>query len=417
MTSASGKYRTISFDDNGNGAIDRVETDNMTSGANGSTIETLSDYEGPSVAKGVLVEQTVTTTTVDASGTTVSITRDVNGDGVVDQTETQVTSASGTFTDTITNTPGNYFNGKTTSTYTNNGLYCTTKYDLDGNGTIDLTTDNTSIDLAQNRKETVSDYNGDSTSASALRDQTITTTNAPTVNAAGARVNGQTTQYDFNGDGVFDQTSTLTITVATDGSSVSTQTDANNDGSLIRASQTATSKDDLSITTLIDTYGKTDAGKNPIYDEQITNSTTVNSGNSRTETVKDYYYVNGAPTTLKSETVTIKGADGISHTTEIDSHGALNSSKNPIWDSVETVAVDAAHNNNVVDTLKLYNADGTLSSETVTTTSADTHSHQAIRSRRQCRRQRQSDFRQRADRRYDHKRLQELEDRDDGLGR
>jgi hypothetical protein len=59
--SADGLSKTIDFDDSGNGIIDHVQTDNTVLNADGSTTETLSDFNGA----GVLEDSTVTTTSAD----------------------------------------------------------------------------------------------------------------------------------------------------------------------------------------------------------------------------------------------------------------------------------------------------------------------------------------------------------------
>lgn len=362
VTNADGKTRVLSFDDNGDGVIDRIQTDVFSTTGDGAVSEIVSNYQGGSLATAYLADRTVTTTSSTAGGKTVSIDRDTDGDGAFDEIETQVTNASGALTVTIIEyNPNGSVVGQVTKTLTNNGLSRTDTADLDGNGTIDLVkTDVTVVSSAdQSRTETVSELNANGT----LRDRTVTVTSA-----TGA---SKTIAYDYDGDGITDQTTSLVISAGTNGSSVTPQKDFNNDGSLIDASQKTISSDGLSIVTLIDSFGATDSGHNPIYDRQNSDVTVVNADQSRTQTLLSYVYSNGAATKLVGETQIIKGADGITRTTRIDRNGAVDAQGNPIWSSIETVVVDAAHGNNVVDTLKLINPDATLSSERVTTTSAD----------------------------------------------
>ncbi len=360
LTSADGKTRTLSFDVDGDGVIDRIQTDVFSTGANGAIVETLSNYSGASLASAYLVDRVVTTTTSIAGVKTVSIDRDADADGVIDQNETQVTSASGVSTVTITNyNPNGTIASQATKTLAADGLSRTDAVDVDGNGIVDLTsTDVTVINSDQSRTETVSEWNSDGT----LRDRTVTTSSA---NGA-----SKTVTYDYDGDGVIDQTRSLVLAAAADGSSVTIQKDTNYDGTLIGASQKTISADGLSIVTMTDSFGATDANGNPIYDVKTSDVTVVNADHSRTQTLASYVYANGTPK-LVGQTEITKGADGITRTTKINRNGALDANGNPIWNSIETVAVDAAHGNNVVNTLKVFNPNGTMSSAVVTTTSAD----------------------------------------------
>ncbi|NJO55436.1 MAG: hypothetical protein HC834_02725 [Rhodospirillales bacterium] len=150
---------------------------------------------------------------------------------------------------------------------------------MDGNGSIDLTTtDITAVNADQSRTETVSAFNADGT----LRNRTLTTTSADGAN--------KTMAYDDDGDGVVDQTRILVIAAAADGSSVTTQEDRNNDGSLIGASQATISSDGLSIVTLVDSFGATDENDDPVYDLQYSDVTVVNADQSRTQTLSSYIY-------------------------------------------------------------------------------------------------------------------------------
>ncbi|MGQ0681884.1 MAG: hypothetical protein ACT4OC_05865, partial [Bradyrhizobium sp.] len=301
------------------------------------------------------------TTTSGAGGKTVSIDRDIDGDGLVDQNETQVISASSALTNTITNyNPNGSVADQATKALSSDGLIRTDSVDPDGNGVIDLIkADATEVDANQNRVETISVSATDGT----LLQKTVTATSANGAN--------KIIKNDYNGDGIVDQTSYLTITVAANGDSVTTQKDTNGDGSLIGASQTTISSDGLRRATLLDSFGATDASNNPVYDLLESDVTVVDADQNRTQTLSSYIYANGAPTKLVSLVQIVKGADGITRTIKTDRNGALDAQNNPIWSSIETVAIDTAHNNDVVDTLKIINPDGSLSSATVTTTSAD----------------------------------------------
>ncbi|MGQ0682915.1 hypothetical protein [Bradyrhizobium sp.] len=72
-TSADGKSRTLMFDDNADGVVDRIQTVDASTAANGAVKETVSNYRGASLPTAYLIDRTVTTTT---SG--VSVARDLS---------------------------------------------------------------------------------------------------------------------------------------------------------------------------------------------------------------------------------------------------------------------------------------------------------------------------------------------------
>src|SRR5712691_656666 len=88
-TSADGRTRTLSFDWNGDGIVDQLQTDVRVDNPDGGRTETLIDRTGA----GVLVDSTVTTTSAD--GKTVTIQRDFDGDGLSDESEIRTTHADG----------------------------------------------------------------------------------------------------------------------------------------------------------------------------------------------------------------------------------------------------------------------------------------------------------------------------------
>ena len=80
-TSADGLTKTTSFDWNGDGVVDQTQTDVTVVNADGSTTETLTDANG----SGVLLDKTATTTS--ANGLIVTIARDTTGSGYTNQLE------------------------------------------------------------------------------------------------------------------------------------------------------------------------------------------------------------------------------------------------------------------------------------------------------------------------------------------
>ena len=93
--SATGLSATIVTDVNGDGTSDRTLPDVVTLNADGSRTQTITERN----ANGSLRAQVITKTSAD--GRTVNITRDVNGDGSLDQTESVVAGSDGMVTRTL----------------------------------------------------------------------------------------------------------------------------------------------------------------------------------------------------------------------------------------------------------------------------------------------------------------------------
>src|SRR5262245_25558785 len=240
LTSADGNTRTLSFDRNGDGVIDRIQTIATVTNADGSKTETLTNRTGAAV----LVDTTVTTTSAD--GKAITIRRDVTGDGLDDETETRVTAADGSSTITVSElNPDGSLKSRATTTTSANGLTRTVSMDRDGDALNDLTeVDATVVNADGSRTKTVSRTNQDGS----LRDRSVTTTSADGRN--------KTTQTDLNVDTVLDLTYACLIAVLADGSSTSTETTSNTNGSLRAKTVTSLSADGLSRTIQADEIGR-----------------------------------------------------------------------------------------------------------------------------------------------------------------
>ena len=88
-TSADGLSKTLTNDENGDSVVDQIQTDDTVVNADGSRSETLTNATGADI----LVDRIITDTS--ASGAVVTIARDVNGDGVTDQNETDAKNGDG----------------------------------------------------------------------------------------------------------------------------------------------------------------------------------------------------------------------------------------------------------------------------------------------------------------------------------
>jgi hypothetical protein len=336
-TSADGRTKTTSFDRNGDGVTDQIQTDVTVLNADGSRTETLTDTTGA----GVLIDRTVTTTSAD--GKTIAIGRDANGDGVNEQTETRTTNADGSKSIAVANfnLDGSLVNRATTTTSAD-GFTQIVQTDMDGNGANDsTTTDSTVVAVDGSRTETLTDTNADGS----LRDRSVTSTSAD------GRT--KTTNVDLDGNSLTDVTKVAAIVVNADGSSSTSYTETNRDGSLRDRSVTAISADGLSRATQVDLNG------DGFFDLISNDITVVNADGSRTQTTSDY---NGNAT-LRDKTVVTRGADGRSRTVQVDVDG------DGQFDGVETIVLAA--DGSSVDTLSEYNPNGSLKDKAITTTSAN----------------------------------------------
>ncbi|WP_342724633.1 calcium-binding protein [Bradyrhizobium sp. B097] len=364
ITSADGKTRTVEYDLNGDGQIDVVQTDNTVTSA-GVTTETLTD----ATLAGVLIDRTVTVTSVDPSTgiKTVTIDRDANGSivgGVYVSSQHEVDTTSNGLTTVLLQdlNPDGSIKDQTARTPSEGGLISTVQYDINGDGVFDLTTVTATVVDATTgtRTTTVTDRNADGSE----RDQTVT--------VASADGQSKTVTSDLNGDGVVDLTTTSNIVQGTSSGIVAgvlgatttiVETAAN--GALISEVVRFESNDGLIKVVQSDTTGAGTSAA-PVFNRTTTDVTVVDgTTGTRTETVID----RNADGSLLDQRLTIIGTDGISRTTELDTTGSIGNSGSSVFDKVETVAVGAA--GSIVDTASTYAVNGTLIGRTVITTSAD----------------------------------------------
>jgi hypothetical protein len=340
--SADGKTKTLKFDDDGDGVIDRTQTDATVTNGDGSTTETLSNYDNTGT---ILTSKQVTTTSADKK--TVTIDRDFSGSGSFDQSETDVTAANGSLTVTVTDLHRDGSTKDNTTTVTSaDGLTKTVQTQLTGSGVVNNSeSDTTVVGGTGIRTETVKDYAGSAMSAASMISQTITTTSADG--------SSRTIAYDLDGNATTDLTATSTIVHNTDGSTTTTTSDTNANGSLRTKMAKQVNADGNTTTTQIDADG------NGAYDTTTVDAIVHNTDGSTTETVTDK---NGNGTE-RDQTVSTWSADGKTRTDEVDADGDGG------FNSIETVAVVSGSS---VDTLSNYSPNGaTLVSKVVTTTSAD----------------------------------------------
>lgn len=337
-TSADGLSRVVKFDHSGSGIFDQTQTIVSAVNADGSRTKTISNFD----VTATLRDRTVTTTSLN--GQTVTIARDIDGNGQTDQTELRVTNANGSKTITVIdlNADGSV-RARTVSTTSQDGLTKQVQVDSTGAGVFDQTRSSvTVVGTDGTRTETIQDL----TQNGSLRDKSITVTSADGRN--------KTTQSDLDGNGTIDRLTASSIVVAADGSSVTTQTDRNGDGSvLIDKTVTALSADGLSRIISRDLDG------NGTFDTVTTDVTVSNANGSKTQTVTD----RNADGSLRDQVTSVRGADGRSRSIQVDSNG------DGVVDRTETIVV--AGDGSSVDTVSDFNINGSLRGRTVTSVSAN----------------------------------------------
>jgi uncharacterized metal-binding protein len=334
--SSNGLTRTMTFDNDGDGVVDRRQTDVTVVNGDGSRTQTLSNSD----QAGVLLDRTVTTTSSDRM--TVTISRDTNGNGVADQRELRVRAANGSTSATVTNLIPNGTT-QSESVYTVNVLgTAVTRLDIDGDGTIDLTRiDGTVTDANGARTRTVREDNTDGS----VRSRTVTISSADG--------SSQTVKIDANGDGANEVVRTSTIVRNANGSTTTTDLDKSGNGSLIASKTTTISADGLSVTTARDLDGNGTA-------DVTVSDVTVLSGSNRVQTIRE---TAGNGDLLSKTTITKGAADGLTRQIRADTDGDGND------DRVEQISVSGGV---VTNTLTTYSPNGAVvTSRAATVTSAD----------------------------------------------
>ncbi|NTG45833.1 DUF4214 domain-containing protein [Agrobacterium rhizogenes] len=195
VTTTNADGEIVSTSEQRTGLATQTVSDTIESLADGAKRETVATMD----ASGKLLDKTITLTSADKQ--TVTIDRDANGDGVVDQHQQSVTADSGVVTLTVIDykAAGVKADSSTTTT-TANGLQTTTDWDLDGNGTLD-----------RHRVE-VDTKNADGSRTSVISDTDLTTNKLATKTTIQQSSDGmvRTTSKDVDGDGTVDQVETLT---------------------------------------------------------------------------------------------------------------------------------------------------------------------------------------------------------------
>lgn len=344
VTAPAGGSVTNSWDDDGDGVTDRIQTIDTVTNANGSRTETIANKVGAVAATAILVSRVVTTTSAD--GKSVVIDRDSSGGGWFDQHEVRTINADGSRTKVVSDLGQNGSVIRSVSeTISANGQTRVTGVDEDGNGAADTTTTHAiTINGDNSRSEVVSIAN---------QNGSLRSSDTEAVSADGKV---KTTSSDLDGDGDTDLIRQEVITL-TAGASTSTITLRNGDSSLRRSETHNQSADALTKTTAEDVDG------NGVTDLTTVDATVINADGSRLNTTTQ---TNTDGSIRGMEKVTL-GADKVTSDTWED----LN--QNGVFEATDIVKSVTVNGGTLVRTAQIWdrNADGSVNEKNTVVSSAD----------------------------------------------
>ncbi|TPI52290.1 hypothetical protein FJ424_32800, partial [Mesorhizobium sp. B3-1-8] len=167
--SANGLTSTVQTDLDGNGTVDRTGTATTTLGADGSKVDTVTVLN----ANNVRISRVITTTSGD--GHDVVTTTEIDGTGITGEMLSTSLNANGSTTQINRAYVAGVMTSSATKTNSANGLSSTLATDLDGNGTIDQsTTDVFVLNADGSKTETITDLDA----VGAVKDKTVVVTSA-----------------------------------------------------------------------------------------------------------------------------------------------------------------------------------------------------------------------------------------------
>ena len=345
VTSADGSDIRNTYDDNGDGTIDRVQTIVTVTNGSGEEVRTVTNWVGASETVGTVSDSEVKTTSAD--GNTITIERDSTGGGWFDQRETHVTDP---VTDQLTITILALAEDSSTissasDVVSGDGKTRTGSADMDGDGTSDVITTHQIVEHSNGEQtETVTVKNSDNS---------VRSVQVEDISADGRT---RTTSVDADGDGDDDTVTATNITINTDGSSTSTSMVTNQDGSLRTASTILQSEDARSSTSSVDLDGDGTV-------DLTTDSVTTIVNDVRTETTT----LTNTDGSIRTKTQNVLQADGVSQENhvDLDQDGVLEAQE--LTNSVTVDGVTGDRNS----VTYARNADGSVNSTAQSTTSED----------------------------------------------
>jgi YD repeat-containing protein len=328
-------------------------TDRTTLNADGSKTETVADYS----YNNTLVDQTSTTTS--ANGLSTTALRDLDGDGIIDRSSTDLTmiNADGSRTEVLTDHTGGTNGTVRDVTTTHSGII------VAGAGLETVVTRQSNGSVPSYQVETIlPSANGtvvDTTQTYAAAGGALLLTTTVTTSANGTT---KTTATAVNGDTTVDFFTFDATVPNVDGSKTETVANYNRAG-LISETVTTTSANGLMKTTSVDANGATNGAGAAIFDLATTDNTVLNTADgSRTETGTQ---INANGTTI-AKTTTTTSADQQTITTNryLDETGTIGT-----LDQSEVVQTQA--DGSKTDTTTSYDASHALLGTVVKTTSGN----------------------------------------------
>ncbi|MEL7127931.1 MAG: calcium-binding protein [Pseudomonadota bacterium] len=267
--SADGLIRSEQIDADGDGSIDVINDHSIVINGDGSRVESIVTKNGDGSIRSSVTE------TVSADGRSKTIARDLDGDGDTDtleDLEIVVGPVGTTSTLDVLNGDGS-LRSSVIDVQSDDALTSTRSVDADGDGVFETTVLDQTINNADgSRSNTVTVTNADGSVRSMVQE-----------NLGADRVTSET-WVDLNQNGAFeasDLVRSVTIDAATQ-NRISQTWDRNADGSVNSTMTATTSADGLVTTTIIDEDGDTDT------DTEISDVTIVNGDGSTTTTVSTY---------------------------------------------------------------------------------------------------------------------------------
>ena len=341
-SSANGLSTTTDLDQNGDGSIDETQTERTVIGVDGSRTTTSTDTNigGLNMLTGFAENSTVVTK-ISANGLSRSATTTgSNGPDSLahDMVQTTIINPDGSTTRTTTETVGAASDVEVITTE-RRGLSVTTKLSTLGTGTFDRTTihvtnlDNSTVDSTVNLNANGSDG------------EVITGTTS-----ADGRTKSVTDNTFENG---FETYRTGSTTINSDGSTTDSALNYSSPGVLISKITNRNSANGLSTNTTIDTDG------DGIIDETRSVTTVLNANGNRTKTTTDF---DGGGNRIH-QLVETTPASGLNATTTTAGSGAV----------LKTATVYLVYNpdGTTTETTASTSAAGVLLSKTTVATSAD----------------------------------------------
>lgn len=292
-SSADGRSKMTSTDVTGDGVYDLVASDISVVAADGSVTQTVQR----SAADGSLLSKVVTTRSADDK--TINESADTDGDGAADHITAISTFSNGYRNNAVAirNADGSLVSKVTVLTAAD-GLSKTTSIDADGDGTFELvTTDVTTANADGSKTELVQSRSADGT----LLNSTRTTTSADSLT--------QTATIDSDGDGVTDLKITDTLGILSDGKRTEMVKTTSGDGTLLSQVYTVTYANRRNTTV------NTDANGDGVYDK-IESVNKYIGGNSDSSTSNL-----AADGTLISKVTTTTDATGLIRQSNTDLNG------------------------------------------------------------------------------------------------